>query len=565
MHSAAYFVSAIITSAVLLQVSSVDAIISLYGETIEVPCNKGAAMSEKPLLIKWKYDKSDGSPGDILTKASDPEEANIQATNNYKDRVSIAPNASLLIANATLDDKKTFTCMVVTMGDVKEYPVSIEVQKRPLPPQIRDKAKELENGKLTTLGECIAQDAYPPAEVIWSKDGLPLVDDGKTIMVTMDKDVDPATGLATTSSKLQYRAGKGDVGSEFTCTVKHSLGPDQTSDPQTFSIHYPTENVNLHVVAKGHIKEGDNVTLRCKADGNPPPTSFNFLLKGQKETVVGSDTYTLVGVTRDTTGEYKCSLVDDDNMQDAKNISVNYLDVSLVPSGNIVKTVGESLPVTVQKNGSGEVKVSWTKDNGKLEKQPKFDSLKYVDAGYYVCDFSVAGIKQSRSFQLLVQGKPSIQRISKDRSEDGQHKVLTCEVEGFPKPSVQWSVNGTNEESSYVNGWLTHKITVVPTGNLTVTCSASNELGEDVKSINVSSLFEEKEKLGEGKEDDGDDQAKLIVGIVIGLILAAAVVGLVYWVYMKKSKQGSWKTGEKESGTSEESKKLEENNHKAEV
>ena len=33
-----------------------------------------------------------------------------------------------------------------------------------------------------------------------------------------------------------------------------------------------------------------------------------------------------------------------------------------------------------------------------------------------------------------------------------------------------------------------------------------------------------------------NDQAKLIVGIVVGLLLAALVAGVVYWLYMKKSK-----------------------------
>ncbi|KAJ8275968.1 hypothetical protein COCON_G00077200 [Conger conger] len=556
MHSAAYYVGAIIISAMFLQASSSDSIVVLYGETIEVPCNNGGELGD-PLFIKWKYDEADGSPGAILTKGRDPGDVTIQATNSYKNRASIAANASLLITNATLEDEKTFTCMVVISGDIEEFPVVVKVQKRPSPPLIKDMAAELENGKLTTLGDCLAQDAHPPAEVIWSKNGLPLADDGTATIITTEETKDPATGLSSTSSKLQYTAKKADVDSEFTCTVKHVLGPDQTSEPRTFSIHYPTERVELQVVANGPIKEGDDVTLKCSADGNPPPTSFNFLLQGKMETVVGSDSYTLVGVTRANTGEYECSVADDHTLQDAKNISVNFLDISLDPSGEIVRAVGVSLPVTVQKNSSGDVK-----DNVKLDTQPNFDNLKYSDAGLYVCEFSTSGIKQSRFFRLAVQGKPNIKTISKTRV-DKQHKVLTCEAEGAPKPSVEWSINGTNEESSYENGMLTHRITVVPTGNLTVACRVTNELGMDVKYIDVSYLFEDNDKRkGPG---DGDDQAKLIVGIVVGLILAAAVMGLVYWVYMKKTRQGSWKTGEKESGTSEESKKLEENNHKADV
>lgn len=70
-------------------------------------------------------------------------------------------------------------------------------------------------------------------------------------------------------------------------------------------------------------------------------------------------------------------------------------------------------------------------------------------------------------------------------------------------------------------------------------------------------------------QSDDNDQTKLVVGVVVGLLVASMVIGVAYWVYMKKSKQGSWKTGEKENGSSEEEKKLEEkveeNSQKAEV
>lgn len=41
----------------------------------------------------------------------------------------------------------------------------------------------------------------------------------------------------------------------------------------------PPEKVSLQITSKGPIVEGDNVTLKCLADGNPLPTSFFFHIK----------------------------------------------------------------------------------------------------------------------------------------------------------------------------------------------------------------------------------------------------------------------------------------------
>lgn len=35
---------------------------------------------------------------------------------------------------------------------------------------------------------------------------------------------------------------------------------------------------------------------------------------------------------------------------------------------------------------------------------------------------------------------------------------------------------------------------------------------------------------------EDSDQTKLVVGVVVGLLVATIVIGLAYWVYMKKSK-----------------------------
>lgn len=124
--------------------------------------------------------------------------------------------------------------------------------------------------------------------------------------------------------------------------------------------------VNLQVVSQSPIREGDDVTLKCQADGNPPPTSFNFNIKvrdhwpcpqqlyqsfisrvllsalypslqvnytiplslsrhlqGKKVTVMDKNIYTLTGVTRDDSGVYKCSLLDNEVMESTQIVTVS--------------------------------------------------------------------------------------------------------------------------------------------------------------------------------------------------------------------------------------------------
>ncbi|CAL8362619.1 unnamed protein product [Merluccius merluccius] len=540
-------------------VSGLDTVIGIYGGTLEVPCNSGGAVPEHLLFSKWKYDTDQGLPGDLMVKQNG-QEATVIAKDPYKNRVSMADNSSLFIAEVTLDDQRTFTCMEVVVGIINEYPVNVVIHKAPENLELLDKGEELEIGKLAKIGQCNAVDANPAANITWYKDNKILSADGKGVIIETSVLVDPVTGLSTTSSVLKYTAKKEDVNAVFTCGTMHLVGQPQVSSPVTFTITYPTEHVSLQVLSEGLLVEGDNVTLRCVADGNPAPTMFNFYIKGEIINVVDSDSYTMKDITRDDTGEYKCSLAEKPSLEASANITVSYLNVELSPSAQLVKKAGESLAVALNVESSGEYKVSWTKDNSvvKMDKEPVFNNLTYGDSGRYECQVTMGPLRHTASFQLIVEGAPVIRQLAKRRGEDGQHKVLICEAEGYPKPAVTWSVNGTSiDESPFVNGKITHKITVVPAANLTVYCTAFNELGQYVQGINVSSLFVEVRMDKQDQSEEGS-QTKLVVGVVVGLLLATVIIGLAYGIYVKKSKQGSWKTGELENGSSEEEKKLEE-------
>uniref|UniRef100_A0A8C6NJL6 Activated leukocyte cell adhesion molecule b n=1 Tax=Nothobranchius furzeri TaxID=105023 RepID=A0A8C6NJL6_NOTFU len=502
-------------------VAGLDRVTGLYGQTLEIPCNNGAVKTEDILLVKWKYDKGQGQSGDlmVLNKGHD---AVVSSTDDYKNRISMAKNFSLLLSGAKLSDQKTFTCMVA-VSDITEYPVAVVIHKSPAGVGISDIAEALEIGKLKKLGDCVARDANPAANITWLRNNEPLAD-GKGISIKSSVLVDPDTGLSTTVSTLEYSALKSDAGAQFTCSTQHPLGEKLVSSPVNFTITYSTEHITLRVSPESPA-EGDNVTLTCEADGNPAPTSFNFYIKGEVVKAENANKHTLTHVSRNTTGLYKCSLIDNPLMESSRNITVNYLDINLSPSGKIVKHAGKALNITLQIDSSEKPAVSWTKEGVKLHKEPKFANLTYSDSGVYECEVTLKTLRRKASFHLVVQGAPVIKYLKKMDAK-GQQIVLICEAEGSPKPVVSWSINGTVlNETSHPNGKITHKITVTPSADMTVTCTVSNEFGMMTQDLNVSS-----------DPSGKNDKTQMVVGVVVGLLIATLVIGLAYWLYVKKSK-----------------------------
>ncbi|TMS14430.1 CD166 antigen-like protein A [Larimichthys crocea] len=55
---------------------------ALYGETITIPCNSGAPAPADLMFVKWKYEKADGTPGDLLIKQAQSDQPTVQATDD---------------------------------------------------------------------------------------------------------------------------------------------------------------------------------------------------------------------------------------------------------------------------------------------------------------------------------------------------------------------------------------------------------------------------------------------------------------------------------------------------
>uniref|UniRef100_A0A3B3UIK8 Activated leukocyte cell adhesion molecule b n=1 Tax=Poecilia latipinna TaxID=48699 RepID=A0A3B3UIK8_9TELE len=507
--------------------SAEKSIIGLYGGTVEIPCTFEANKIKDVTLTKWKYVSRSG---DLLVKSKDKETV-ILATDEYKDRISLAANLSLLLTGAKLTDQHTFTCQALITTNfgpnIKDFSHALIVHSEYR--RCVSTLKVLSNffflSFIPQLGKCIAKNANPPAKIVWLRNNKALTnEENRTVIM-----VNQTSGSLDTESTLLYSARKEDTGAQFSCRAEHSLASGLVSPPETFVINYSTEKLVLEVISNSPPVEGNDVTLKCVADGNPRPTSFNFHIKGNVTKVENSDNYTIANISRKDSGEYKCSLIDHPSIEAAKNITVQckYCFVVLLPfflkKSNL--SFGNSLNLSVSIDSSDTATVSWTKGGVKINKEPEIAKLAYSDAGLYELEVTMGPLSRKASFRLTVEGTgaPVIRKLDDQNDKDGHRKVLICEAEGSPKPVVSWNINGTLiDEKSFDNGTIKHKISVMPSANLSVACTVSNSFGIDTRVITVSSR-----------------------------------------------KQGSWKTGEKENGSSEEEKKLEEkmeeNSQKADV
>ncbi|XP_078787215.1 CD166 antigen homolog [Oryzias latipes] len=494
-----------------------------YGKTITVPCNGGKVPVDGLVFVKWKYAKDDGTPGDLLIKQSTSDQVTILASEEYASRISMEKDFSLLISQASLRDQRIFTCMAVSPSNVNEYSVNVEVKKKPSSVEIIDKPEALKKDILTTVGTCIVKDSNPAATITWTKNKSTLNADGKGVFITPSVKVDPATGLSTSHSTLQYVAAKEDGGAVFTCVSTYE-GIHNETNLEPLAVHYPSERVRLDIVSKTPIVEGANVTLKCAGDGNPPPNSFFFHKKGTKTRVEKTDIFTLTLVSKEDTGLYKCSLPENEKLKASQNITVHYVHLDLSPSGRVVKMIRDPFSIKIDLNTSVDPQIVWTKD-GNLVSQPEFLRLHYGDAGSYSCKVSIPGLTVKKSVELVVEGIPVITNLTQNNDE---LKVLTCEAEGAPQPQFKWSINGTVIKTSYTKGKAIEIFSISDT-NLLVACNVSNKLGDDVRTINVTSENASKEE----HLNDSTNTSTIVMVVLILFVLAVAVLGIGYCLYTK--------------------------------
>ncbi|XP_072901373.1 CD166 antigen homolog A isoform X1 [Hemitrygon akajei] len=554
-----------------MQVHAVTIVTAKVGENITLPCEaeKGIGL----YLVTWRLEINENIKEQLISFSPMTNKTTDKEFPKYKGRLILNKDLSLKLLDVGVQDEEKFSCFTVAESDVHESVVHVRVYKQPTSPEIEQPAPFLIAGKQQQVGVCVVKNSYPPGKISWQYNSQDLDSNSPDVRIVNSAVVN-GKHLYDLTSILEYTPSRNEGRISFRCQVTYFEDLDRNATKVSPSVdtfvHYNTSKISLQVSPAQDVLERTTVQLSCSGDGYPQPTKFTFTKNGE-EKAVAMNRLELTNVTQEDSGEYACSLPENPDLKDALNITVHYLALTMSPSENVSKMIGENLTLECIATSSGTVDVTLMKKNKANPNPLVVKSLQYAHAGNYTCQAKVKEvekIKREKSIIIRVEGKPKVIKLTKRVVNNA--KVITCVVEGFPKPLVQWSINGTSPKEEPVKDkrsqWF-HKITVKPSENITVTCTAINIHGEDQYSVNLTAMrFQEPadESLEQDSPDpknnneksSGGNRAKVIVGVIIGLLIAAFIAGMIYWLYKKKSKTN-------ERGTADEFKKINkgDNNH----
>ncbi|NWR42492.1 MUC18 protein, partial [Regulus satrapa] len=541
------------------------------GGTARIECNFYLPENASYSYVDWFYVDRSNRQVRLYHATADGV---LEDETDYKKRLFLGEDKALSISAVTTQDARTFVCQVGAGSyGVGENSTELSVYKVPEKPEIEPNLRgiSVRSKSVSEIARCVSRNSFPSPNITWHKNRQQLhaQENEVTVQSTLTRE---SSGLYTVSSTLYAPVTREDLHSLYHCTVhywlrgqRHALESQQVN----VKIFYPTEHLKLQVVSSSApVKEGDNVTLVCEADGNSPPV-FSFFKKNLNEwqdvsSLAESDSgvLNLHDVKKSSAGTYKCQSLDLEDMsqlEEAVDLVVNYIEgvhVEMEPSSTLQE--GDSVTLSCDAQSPVDLEYQWRDEKGtKLVdgRQLFLSNLTFETSNTFSCKVmapSVPGLEQSKKVSVAVEGKPRPGRAERPlpvpRSPPvltvslpaGKPRIvaissplyvrqdevvnLTCKAIAFPRPTLQWSINGTAHE--YVdNQHIASNLTVRVSRDLLragAMCRVSNKLGVSEKHIQ---LLDQK--------STAESQGVIIVAIIVAILVVAVLGAVIYFLHKK--------------------------------
>ncbi|XP_048008377.1 basal cell adhesion molecule isoform X2 [Megalobrama amblycephala] len=539
----------------------------IKGETAKLPCSYTISAEASEIVVQWFIEVT-GARKQIAYKSSQGFE--VDAGTPLTGRLTVGEDLSLTILPVMVEDERSFFCQVTAgVVGVSEAETQVKVFFAPEKPVITDNTQAITVSHDTTssseVGKCTSRNAHPEPRIIWFKDDTPLPDEKsqkeKTYMILSS--VKEPSGLYTMTSTLFMQPVKADAKSVFHCTVEYSmpggLNKQESSDKFSLTLLYSTENVFFKVKNQGPIKEGDDVEMECKTDGNPQP-EFEFYKEDvQLRTHDQKGTLYKKNVSRNDNGTYKCEALDFDALEDVQLIKtlplhVHYMDpVTVTPEGPLIVNKGDVVELQCKTKSSDAHTMQWKKDSKELSKNGvlTIQSVTLADAGVYLCVGavpSVPGLQKQANITLNVKGQPEIDSsVDGFSAKAGEKVTLNCSALGYPAPQFTWIPSG-KESVTVVGNRVISTVTLEATDAVLkdgVLCEAYNEHGKVNMKFMIDKSDADKSQdanaANRAEKQQGGSSA-VVIAVVVCVLLLLIMVALLFFL----SKKGKLSCGKKD-------------------
>ncbi|KAJ8300040.1 hypothetical protein KUTeg_021559 [Tegillarca granosa] len=353
----------------------------------------------------------------------------------FDNRIGALNNGSLYISDLQIVDDGYYTCHDLEIDFVRQ-PYSIFAIA----------------GQPTTL-PCSPPISFPLSSVVWYKDDRPMAYRSGEQSVFI---VDPNNGIWDLFfSNIQ----KLDEGNYF-CVAVNNYSVPSTRTSKVAEISVGGAPILVQKPTDASVVKGQGVKVTCMVDGDPFPT-ITWLL--DKLSVVIDSTVMLrlqnqelhiSNINKTREGMYTCR---------ARNIygiveAQAYVQVLVPPVvtrklSNTTVNLGVGVILTCDVYGDPKPDIIWYKDGAKIQPAEgitlAYDrfyikNVSLSSSGLYGCQATNKAGSVSTEAYLIVKVKPYYISGPVDRNIImGDSLTFTCEVEGYPEPTMDWLYNGT--------------------------------------------------------------------------------------------------------------------------
>ncbi|XP_063876640.1 hemicentin-1-like isoform X2 [Scylla paramamosain] len=423
-----------------------------------------------------------GSPEPIISWSKEEEEAGVWP----RDQLEMYHEGNnLQIQHVEREDAGYYTCLAsnVAGSDTKQY--LLQVLMKPELLAAEDEVRVV-SGEETLLSCLFA--GFPLPQLTWFFKGEPR-EHGAIIKISP--------------------AQPSDMGN-YSCVAENEAG--QASHTTQLIVHtYPSvEAERKHVVAIS----GTEVTLRCRIEGQPAPTTRWFkahqmISSGPEFEVKDDGSLHLPLVLPSLADTYVCTGQNRvGSASDHMQLVVQEPPLTMHDEQKeVTATEGQEAVLTCDVTGSPTPTITWARPNmGHTPVTPENPRIKVSgkeliissvvpeDAGDYECTAQNPAGHTNAQLLLTVHSPPSVKEARNESVslKRGEELRLSCTVSGHPQPRTSWLKDGRILSN-------TAKVLLQPNGDLVVsriqaldsgvyTCLATNLVGRLYRDVEVDVL-----------------------------------------------------------------------------